>query len=78
MMAKILKASDLRAMTRGELINYLQQLRAELFREKMKNEALKIHGAAGEGGNPMSIRQLRKGIARVLTVYRERFGGEQS
>jgi large subunit ribosomal protein L29 len=49
----------------GELKERLRELRAELARERATVAA----GASTE--NPMRIRELKRAIARVLTVIRE-------
>lgn len=60
-----LKASDLRELSMGELRSRLKELREEL---------VKVKAAAATGGsmeNPARIRQIKRDIARVLTVMRE-------
>lgn len=59
------KARELRDLSREELLRKLDDLKTELFN-------LRFQKAVGQLGNPMRIRQVRKDIARVLTVLRER------
>jgi large subunit ribosomal protein L29 len=59
------KPSDFRAMTVEELRQEEANYRKELFN-------LNFQKVTGELENPMRIRQLRKDIARVLTVMNEK------
>ncbi len=66
-----LKPSEIRAMTREEMIEKLRELRAELARAKATIKA------GGTLENPMKIRDLRRSIARILTIIHEKSrGGE--
>lgn len=60
-----LRADELRGMGIGELKEKLRELRTELARERAAAAA----GTTGE--NPMKIRELKRAIARVLTVIKE-------
>jgi len=63
-----MKASDLKALrekTRDELNEELNQLKAELFK-------LRFQHATSQLENPMKIRQIKKDIARVKTIIREK------
>lgn len=60
-----MKASELRDMTMKELDNKLAELKSELFN-------LRFQLATGQLDNPMRIKVVRKDIARVKTVSRER------
>lgn len=60
-----MKASELRDMTMNELDNKLAELKSELFN-------LRFQLATGQLDNPMRIKVVRKDIARVKTVTRER------
>ncbi len=64
------KARELRDLSREDLVRKVDELKAELFN-------LRFQKAVGQLGNPMRIRQVRKDIARVLTVLRERELGIQ-
>lgn len=66
------KARELRDLSQEDLLRKLDDLKTELFN-------LRFQKAVGQLGNPMRIRQVRKDIARVLTVLREReLGIEQA
>ncbi|NBI05645.1 50S ribosomal protein L29 [Senegalia massiliensis] len=60
-----MKASELREMTKNELENKLAELKSELFN-------LRFQLATGQLDNPMRIKVVRKDIARVKTITRER------
>jgi len=60
-----MKAAELRESTVEELGKKEQDLRRELFN-------LRFQQATGEIENPMRIRAIKKDIARVLTVAREK------
>ena len=60
-----MKPSALKDLTITELAQKESELRKELFN-------LKFQQATGEIENPMRIRQLRKDIARVLTIATEK------
>ncbi|MDO8282209.1 MAG: 50S ribosomal protein L29 [Thermodesulfovibrionia bacterium] len=55
------KSSELRDMTVEELRQEEHDLRKELFN-------LRFQKVTGEIENPMRINQVKKGIARVLTI----------
>jgi len=59
------KASELRALTVDELKLEEANYRKELFN-------LNFQKVTGELENPMRIRQVRKDIARLLTVMNEK------
>jgi large subunit ribosomal protein L29 len=60
-----MKANELRQMTDQELNTQLTELKAELFN-------LRFQLATGQLDNPMRIKAVRKDIARVKTIIRER------
>lgn len=60
-----MKANSLREMTEVELNQKLNDLKAELFN-------LRFQLATGQLENPLTIRNVRKDIARVKTIIRER------
>ena len=64
-----MKADDFREFSNEELEHKEADLREELFR-------LRFQQASGQIENFMRIRQVRKDIARVLTIYRERVAEE--
>lgn len=65
-----MKAKELRKLSIEDLLKKEQELRRELLRLRFKK---KLEGLP----NPMLIRQIKRDIARVLTVIREKqLGGE--
>lgn len=62
-----LKASEIRSMSREERLKRLRELRSELMTAKMRT-------ASGLGENTKAVRELKRAIARILTVEREERG----
>jgi large subunit ribosomal protein L29 len=60
-----MKASDLRERTQAELEKEERDLKAELFK-------LRFQLATNQLENPMKLREVKKSIARVKTIIRER------
>ncbi|AIH04230.1 MULTISPECIES: 50S ribosomal protein L29 [Thermodesulfobacterium] len=60
-----MKARDLRELSIPELKEKLASLREELFNLRFQKTVYKLE-------NPMRIRQVKRDIARVLTVIREK------
>lgn len=60
-----MKIKDVRELTTEELNNQIYSLKEELFNLKRKK-------AVGSLENNLEVRRVRKDIARVLTVLRER------
>ena len=60
-----MKAGEIRELTVDEMTARITQLQEELFR-------LRFRSATQELENPMLLRTLRKDIARLKTVLRER------
>lgn len=60
-----MKVKDLREMTDAELDKKLADSKDELFR-------LRFQMATGQLDNPMRLKEVRRGIARVKTIIRER------
>lgn len=60
-----MKANKLQDMTADELTVKLNDLKSELFN-------LRFQLATGQLDNPMKIKNVKKDIARVKTVLRER------
>jgi len=60
-----MKASELRELTVEELRDELHRLKEELFQ-------LRLDKARGSLGQPHRFKQVRRDIARVLTVLREK------
>ncbi|RJS91116.1 50S ribosomal protein L29 [Candidatus Bathyarchaeota archaeon] len=65
----ILRLSEIRNMTDDELKRRLTELRAELVRLRTMAKA------GGALDNPSRIRELRRTIARILTVMNEKQRG---
>lgn len=60
-----MKAKELRDLTAQELNNKLTEHKTELFN-------LRFQLATGQLDNPMRIKAVRKDIARIKTIIRER------
>ena len=60
-----MKATEIREMTNEELTSKLQEFKSELLILRFQNET-------GQLENPAKINLLKKDIARVKTVLRER------
>jgi large subunit ribosomal protein L29 len=65
-----IKPADLRAMDDAQLATKLNELSEERFR-------LRFRQATETLENPMRFRVLRREIARIQTIQRERAGGLQ-
>lgn len=59
---------EIRDKSSDELLKTLDESKKELF-------DLRFQRATGSIDNPMRIRELRKTIARILTILKEREGG---
>ena len=64
-----MKAEDVRAKTADELTDLLMQLKKEQFN-------LRFQQASGQLENTARVRQVRRDIARVKTIRRERMDKE--
>ena len=62
-----MNVKEIRDKSNDELLKTLEEFRKELF-------DLRFERATGSIENPMRIRELRKSIARILTVLKEREG----
>ena len=60
-----MKASEFRKSSVDQLQKKLKELKAELFNLRFQN-------AVNQLENPMRIRIVKKDIARILTIIRER------
>ncbi|PMP66661.1 MAG: 50S ribosomal protein L29 [Thermodesulfobacterium geofontis] len=60
-----MKARELRELSIPELKEKLSQLREELFNLRFQKTIHKLE-------NPMRIKQVKRDIARVLTILREK------
>lgn len=70
-MRRPMKAKELRDLTSEELQKKLADFKAELFN-------LRFQLATGQLDNPMRVKDVRKNIARVKTIIRERDLGIRS
>ena len=64
-MVKLLKANELRDMN-------IQDLRDKLLSQKRELFNLRFQLATGQLENPMQIRNVKKGIARINTIITEK------
>lgn len=64
-MVKQMKVKDLRDFTNVELEQKLKELKSELFN-------LRFQHATNQLENPMRMVEVKKTIARILTILRER------
>lgn len=62
---KALKPSELRELPKEELDQKLLGLRSELFN-------LRCQSGAGSVPNPSRIRQIKRDVARILTLLKEK------
>ena len=60
-----MNVKEIRDKSNDELLKTLDEFKKELF-------DLRFERATGSIDNPMRIRELRKSIARILTVLKER------
>ena len=66
-----MSASELRDLSEAELDKRLQDARQELFN-------LRLQRAAGKLLNPARVAAVRRSVAQLLTVMRERGAGGES
>ena len=64
-----MKAADVRLMT-------LDQLNDELLKLKKERFNLRFQRATGQLENTARVRQVRRDIARILTIARQKRGAE--
>jgi large subunit ribosomal protein L29 len=64
-MAAGVKASELRELSEEELVSRLKESKAELFN-------LRVQGATGQLDNHRRLQVVRKDIAKIYTIMRER------
>lgn len=60
-----MKASDVRAMTSDQIADELATLKKEQFN-------LRFQAATGQLENTVRVRQVRRDIARLMTIAREK------
>ena len=66
-----MKPNKVREMSEVELNNELSNLKAQLFK-------LRFQSATNQLDNPLQIKSVRKDIARIKTILRERELKEQN
>jgi large subunit ribosomal protein L29 len=64
-MAAGVKAGELRELSEQELVSRLREAKAELFN-------LRVQGATGQLDNNRRLQVVRREIARIYTIMRER------
>ena len=64
-MAAGVKAGELRELSNEELVSRLREAKAELFN-------LRVQGATGQLDNHRPLQVVRKDIAKIYTIMRER------
>jgi len=64
-MVSLMRADELRNLTDQELDHKLEEFKEELFN-------LRFQHATAQLNNPMRIREVRRIIARIKTIMRER------
>ena len=60
-----MKISEIREKTSSELVDLEAELKQELFKLRFQN-------ATNQLANPMKIRSVKKDVAKIKTVLRER------
>ena len=60
-----MKATEIRDLTADEITARIEQLQEELFRLRFRSTTMELE-------NPMLLRTLKRDIARLHTVLRER------
>jgi large subunit ribosomal protein L29 len=65
-----MKASKVRELTGEELTKKAQDIREELFR-------LRFQHVTGQLENPIRLRHLRRDLARIITIGREKAAAER-
>ena len=65
----ILRAKEIRGMSTEEMLERLKELRTELARARA------TAAAGGSLENPARIRELKRTIARILTIIKEKQRG---
>ena len=64
-MAANTKATELRELSQDDLVTKLREAKAELFN-------LRVQGATGQLDNNRRLQVIRREIARIYTIMRER------
>ena len=63
-----MKATEFREMTEDELLNKQEELKDQLFK-------LKFQHALGQLENAMKLKNIKKDLARIKTILREKNKG---
>jgi large subunit ribosomal protein L29 len=63
-----MKAKELREKT-------IEELNAELLRMRKDEFSLRMQNASGQLGQPHLVKEVRRGIARVKTLMKEKASG---
>jgi large subunit ribosomal protein L29 len=66
-----MKAQDIRELTDEEILERIQELREERFRLRFRSATMALE-------NPKLLTEIRRDIARMKTVLRERELAQQS
>jgi large subunit ribosomal protein L29 len=64
-MAAVTKAAEMRELSEEDLVTRLREAKAELFN-------LRVQGATGQLDNNRRLQVIRREIARIYTIMRER------
>ena len=65
-----MKATEFREMTEDELLNKQEELKDQLFK-------LKFQHALGQLENAMKLKNIKKDLARIKTILREKNKGTE-
>lgn len=65
-----MKAEDVRELSDAELDHRLGELKLEQFRLRFRSATMELE-------NPRLLRTIRRDIARIKTILRERTGGRE-
>ena len=60
-----MKPGDIRELTTDEITQRIEQLQEEMFRLRFRSATMELE-------NPMLVRNIRRDIARLNTILRER------
>ena len=60
-----MKPADIRELTTDEITQRIEQLQEEMFRLRFRSATMELE-------NPMLLRNIRRDIARLNTILRER------
>lgn len=63
---KIREFKEIKELSKEELIIKLEELQKKLFESKLKHSTVKLK-------NPLEIRNLRRDIAKIKTILKQKF-----